>query len=90
MLNTKLIYELMDYKGIKSVKELSRKCKVPYTTLNYMFLGHDMYVSSIIEVAHFFNVPIDYLINKSYGIKRISENKEETIQTTSLIEAAIF
>lgn len=90
MLNLKVFYELMEYKGIKNVKELSRKCKVPYTTINYMILGHDMYVSSIIEIARFFNVPIDYLINKSYGIRRVSEEKEEIISTTSIIEAAIY
>ena len=53
MLNAKVIHELMKIKGIRSIHELALETKLPYTTLNYMFKGHDMHVSSLIELAHY-------------------------------------
>lgn len=89
MLNTKGIFELMKEKGIRSVAALSRKTKIPYTTLNYMLSGHDMHVSSLLQLAMFFGVPVDRILNKSYGIVVLKENTEIHLETTNFYEAAM-
>ncbi len=89
MLDETKLYSLMRDKYIKNIRELSKKCKVPYTTLVYMLSGHDMHVSTLIELAKFFNVPIDYLVKKSYGIMSYTEDKEIFIPTSSILEATL-
>lgn len=79
----------MDEKEIKNIYELSKKTKVPYSTICYMIDGHDMQVSTIIELARFFNVPIDYLVSRSYGIECCKENGSIFLDTTNFIEAAV-
>lgn len=79
----------MKAKGVRNLSELSRKTKIPYTTIGYMLSGHDMHVSSLIELAHFFNVPIDNLINKSYGFTVFSETEEIECPTTNVYEAVV-
>lgn len=89
MLNIKAIWELMNVKEIKSLYELSVKTKIPYTTLNYMFRGHDMHVSSLIELAHFFNVPVDDLINKYYGFTVFTDDQMIECATSNVYEATV-
>lgn len=89
MLNLKIFYELMSIKDVKSILELSRKTKIPYTTLKYMIAGHDMHVSSLIELSKFFNVPIDHLINKYYGITGYKEDKIINYSTSNIYEATL-
>ena len=90
MLDCQKLYELMDEVGIKSFKELSLATRIPYTTLNYMRTGHDMQVSTLVELAKYFGVPIDYLINSTYGVRTYTENKTKYLDTTNLIEATIL
>lgn len=87
MLNTEVFYELMKEKEIPSLSALSRLTKIPYTTINYMLTGHDMHVGTLVELSKFFDVPIDYLINKSYGVVVYTNEASETLTTSSLIEA---
>lgn len=89
MLDMKKIYELMEIKDVNNIYALAKVTKIPYTTLSYMVKGHDMHVSSLIELAHFFNVPIDELISKHYGITVVSEDKEITCNTTNIYEATL-
>lgn len=89
MLNLKKLYELMAIRNVKNVYELSKAVKIPYTTLSYMVKGHDMHVSSLVEIAHFFNVPIDDLIGKHYGITVVSDDKEILCSTTNIYEATM-
>ena len=89
MLDVKKLRELMDEKDIPSYAELSRLTGIPYTTVYYMISGHDMWVSTVIELSKFFNVPMDTLINKSYGVRWYGENSTKFINTTSLIEATV-
>lgn len=89
MLDVKKIFELMQYKDIKNIRTLSLKAKIPYTTLSYMFSGHDMHVSTLIELSKFFNVPMDYLINKSYGIVSYTDKEQIYVPTSSIIEATV-
>lgn len=90
MLNIVVFYELMREKEIRSIKDLSRKTKIPYTTLYYMLTGHDMYVGTLVELSKFFNVTVDYMINKSYRIVAYTEEGERIIESTSsLIEALV-
>ncbi len=89
MLNVAKFYELMKEKDVPTISALSRIVKIPYTTLLYMLSGHDMHVGTLVELSRFFNVPIDYLINKSYSIGVYTENSEEHLDTSSLIEALV-
>lgn len=90
MLNIDIIKELMREKGIKSYKQLAKLTSIPYTTLYYMISGHDMFVSSLVTLSNFFNVPMDYLIENCYGVMSYTNEKETFIPTTSLIEAAVI
>lgn len=90
MLNICKLYELMNELDIKSLKQLSSKTKIPYSTIMYMMEGHDMHVSTIVELAKYFKVPVDYLINTSYGICVIDDKNEQFIKTSSVIEAAFL
>ena len=87
MLDNKKLYTLLKEKGVKSIKQLSEVTRIPYTTLNYMLNGHDMYVSSLVELSRFLEVPVDYLINKSYGVVIYKEGETVQTDTTSIIEA---
>lgn len=90
MLNACKLYELMNELGIKSIKQLSKETKIAYNTLMYMLSGHDMHVSTMVELSNFFKVPIDYLVNSTYGVLKVSENREEFLNTSSVIEATVL
>lgn len=74
MLNIERLYELMRDAGIETLAELCRKVKVPYTTLNYMINGHDMHVSTVLQIAKYFEVPIDDLIYRNYRLVIVRED----------------
>lgn len=86
LLNIAVLKELMKYKGIKNMRQLSEITRIPYTTLNYMLSGHDMYVSTIVELSKYFGVPLDYLINKTYGVAMYKENEYKFIPNSNIIE----
>ncbi len=90
MLNVSRLYELMDEIGIKNLKELSRETKIAYNTIIYMTNGHDMHVSTLIELSRFFKVPVDYLINTSYGIRVVGLNSEDYVKSSSVLEASFL
>lgn len=79
----------MNVKEVRNVYELSKVTKIPYTTLNYMIAGHDMHVSTLIELSRYFNVPIDSLINKSYGITVFREEDTINTRTSNIYEATM-
>ena len=89
MLNVAKLRELMKEMGVRSIVDISERTKIPYSTLNYMLQGHDMQVSTLVELSKFFEVPVDYLIKKSYGIVTYTEDGEIYHDTTSLIEATV-
>ncbi len=89
MLNTEAIRELMKDKGVKSILQLSRETKIPYTTINYMLKGHDMHVGNLIELSRYFNVPIDDLINKNYGFTVITDDEEIECNTSNIYQATM-
>lgn len=89
MLNKNKLKELMKDSYIKSIRELSNKTRVPYSTLNRMMQGYDMHVSSIIELSKFFEVPMDVLINKSYGIISYTQDREIYFETTNIMEVTL-
>lgn len=89
MLDTSKVFELMEEKDIKSRLELAILSKIPYSTLIYMLQGHDMQVSTLVELSRFFGVPVDHLINKNYGIVAYSEDKSVYVDTASIIEATV-
>ncbi|HBA38156.1 MAG TPA: hypothetical protein DCY94_05495 [Firmicutes bacterium] len=89
MLNIKYLLELMEEKGIPNMSALSRLTKIPYSTLNYMLTGHDMHVGTFVELSKFFNIPVDYMINKPYSVVVYTEDSEKVLSTTSLIEALV-
>jgi len=88
-MNVKKLYELMNEKDVKSLAQLSRETGICYSTLSYMISGHDMYVGTLIELSRYFNVPIDYLINKNFYIATYSENDCIYTDTSSIIEATV-
>lgn len=89
MLNDQKLKELMKEKNIKSKLQLAKLSKIPYSTLIYMFQGHDMQVSTLVELSKFFGVPIDHLISKNYGVINITEKGNSYIDTSSIIEATV-
>ncbi len=89
MLNDQKLKELMKEKNIKSKLQLAKLSKIPYSTLIYMFQGHDMQVSTLVELSKFFGVPIDHLISKNYGVINITEKGNNYIDTSSIIEATV-
>lgn len=89
MLDTNVIYELMEENEIKTKMDLSRLTNIPYSTIIYMLQGHDLQVSTLIELAKFFKVPADRLIFKNYGVVAYSDEKKISVDTTNIIEATV-
>ena len=89
MINTEILYKLMREKSIKSMRELSERTSIPYTTLMYAIGGHDMYVGTIMQIAKYFQIPMDYLVNKSYGAVVLKNDKMIYTDNSSLIEATL-
>lgn len=89
MLNNQKLKELMKEKNIKSKRQLSKMSKIPYSTLIYMFEGHDMQVSTLIELSKFFGVPIDHLISKNFGVVALTEKGNIFVDTSNIIEATV-
>lgn len=89
MLNTKRIHEMMKEKNIRTRKELAKMTKIPYSTMTYMFQGNDMNLSHAIELAKFFQVPIDYIVNPGYAVASVTDKGILYHDTTSLKEALV-
>ena len=62
MLNVTKLKEIMKEKGIETMRELSDKSNIPYTTLYYIMKGHDMNVTTLKLLADFLKEPLDSLI----------------------------
>lgn len=90
MLDVIKLLDLMKEKEIHTLKELSDCTMIPYTTLSYMKTGHDMFVSTLVELAKFFNVPVDYLIKKSYGIVTLNDRGMTFYDSTSYLEVEML
>lgn len=89
MLNLEKFYELMKDKDISNLFQLSKETGIPYTTLSYMLSGHDMCVGTLIEISRFFNVSLDYMVNKSYSIAVYTQEGAKFLDTSSFIEAFV-
>jgi len=89
MLNLDKFYELMKEREVANLNQLSMETGLPYTTISYMLTGHDMYVGNLVELAKFFNVPVDYMINKPYRIAVYTEDTVEYVDSSSLIETLV-
>lgn len=88
MLSALKLVDLMNDKGIKSLYELSVQTKIPYSTLNYMISGHDMYVGTLMVIARFFEVNLEELLDVPYGIVSLNNKGEyEYHDTRSYLEA---
>ena len=86
MLNIIVIDKLMKEKKIKSIKELSNKSHIPYTTLIHIFSGNDLLVGTLIELAKFFEVTCDELVNKDYEIVTYNNNNIIKHKSTNIYE----
>lgn len=89
MLSKAKIKNLMKDRNVRTVRELSKKSHVPYSTLNRMIQGYDMHLSSIIELAKFLNVPVDNLINKGYSIYWYSDYEVIDTDTSNFYEVTL-
>ena len=63
MLNVENLQLIMKAKGVNSLKELSIQSGVPYSTLNYMLTGHDMFIGTLANIAQSLKEPLDSLVN---------------------------
>lgn len=66
MLDVERLKSIMKVKGINSLKELSNESGVPYSTLNYMLTGHDMFIGTLANIAKYLKEPIESFINISH------------------------
>lgn len=64
MVNKEKVLEIMKSKGIANIRELSKKSMIPYTTLYYIFKGHDTNISTIRLLADFLKEPVENLIDR--------------------------
>ena len=90
MLNSDKLYELMEAKGVKSLRILSHESGVAHTTLYYMINGHDMNVGTLAMLARYFKEPLDSLVNRSYQYVLLTERRGKTysnkIKASSMYE----
>lgn len=82
MLSALKLADLMREKDIKSLYELSIQTKIPYSTLNYMLSGHDMYVGTLMVIARFFEVNLEELLDIPYGIVSLNNKGESKYHDT--------
>ena len=67
MLNVENLKIIMKAKGVNTLRILSEKSGIPYSTLNYMMNGHDMYIGTLANIANALNEPIETFINMSHA-----------------------
>ena len=67
MLNVENLKAVMEAKGVNSFRKLASASGVPYSTLNYMINGHDMYIGTLANIANTLNEPIETFINMSHS-----------------------
>lgn len=87
MINDSIIKELMNTLGYSNRKELSKDLKIPYSTLCYMTNGHDPSISTVYELASFFDVPVDYIIDTPKKMITVSENGIEIKNTNNIFDS---
>lgn len=90
MLDAEKLLFIMKSKGIKSMKELSLKSGVPYSTLNYMINGHDMYLGTLANIAKCLKEPIESFINMAHNYivfyEQFGEVQYKNIKANNLYE----
>lgn len=89
MIDTDYLETLLKEKNIKNKKELASKTGIPYTTIMHIFKGGDSKISTIIEIAKYFEVPIDNLILKNYQFITINDDKLKKHNTTNIYEVVL-
>ena len=80
MVNRKYIDQLMLEQGITSYPQLAKVCNLHYTTLLYIFKGHNPGVATLKSIADYFDVSIDSLListppNYVYIITEVRKRK---------------
>ncbi len=65
VVNKEYIDRLMTEKGITSYPQLAKECNLHYTTLRYIFKGHNPGVTTLKSIADYFQVTVDSLLNNS-------------------------
>ena len=90
MLNVDNLQEIIKSKGIKNFKNLAKETGIPYSTINYMLGGHDMYIGTLANLSNSLKEPIESFINIShkYTILKEINGKIETqsINATNIYE----
>ena len=89
MLNIEVLKEIVKAKGIKNLKEFADIAEIPYSTLNYMLSGHDMYIGTLANIANVLKEPIESLINVSHKFL-ILKNINGKIKTQTIYAANIY
>ena len=90
MLDTEKLEFIMREKGVKSLRELSQKSGVPYSTLNYMINGHDMYIGTLANIAKYLKEPLESFINMPHKYvifyEQSGEIQHKSIKANNLFE----
>ena len=70
---TEKIYELMKDKNVKNIKELSRECGIPYTTLRAIIDGtiSDIKINTALKLCNFFNITLNELFSDELELSDI-------------------
>ena len=89
MLDVTNLKNIMNAKGINSLKELAKSSGLPYSTLNYMVSGHDMYIGTLAIVAHTLNEPIESFISL-FNTYIIYYEKAGKLHRKSIIANSIY
>ena len=79
MLDVENLKIIMRKKGFKSLRELSKKSGVPYSTINYMIAGHDMCISTILNIANVLNEPLETLLKPSHNYMLFDDKNGKTL-----------
>ena len=90
MLDTEKLQYIMKCRGVKTYRELSQKSGIPYSTLNYMLGGHDMYIGTLANISRCLKEPIESFINmaNNYVVfyERFGEVQHKIIKANNLYE----
>lgn len=94
MIDVSKLFDLMSIKDIKSLRDLSRESKIPYTTLNYMLDGHDLRVGTAVELAKYLKESLDSLVrtNFTFSYYKVDEYgliEHETVEADNIYDATV-
>lgn len=80
------ILELMENKKIKNVRELSKRCDIPYTTLRAIIDGTigDIKINTAIKLCNTFNITLDELFSENIELPEIKTAAYKGIDTDGL------